>query len=285
MVMVLACRKICRSCGNAQGEYLSRLLSVFFIASLLNLGMAAKAQAQCSEEQKARMIQNNISQKTIDKVCNPQTAGDSSTPPVDTLIKVPPEKESDSLPRDEMPERSISQNQTERRHGIGLGVSLSFPFLGTALFYDLGMKDNAIIQFQYNNDAVTTTSASGSVQFKHERRSLSGSYRTPFFQNSGFYYGVGGGIGQNSMQYQNSDLGFDQTVQGGGVMLFAEIGWQTGDRFYFRLDGRMAGYLSYADDYETEQIPDVSNHRSIADEGWEASKNPSQFIAGLGFFF
>jgi hypothetical protein len=65
----------------------------------------------------------------------------------------------------------------------------------------------------------------------------------------------------------------------------AALGWQIGQRLFFRLEGRIGGYLAYSGQYDQEDIPDIPNHRLIAETGWQASKSPNRLTAAIGYRF
>jgi hypothetical protein len=252
---------------------------------VVGFGFGATARAACSAEQTARMIRYEIDSETIDRLCAQPAVADSSTDVADRLIAILESRDSEDTDPLPTPQSPDPQSRPEQRQAVIFGYSPSLPFFGLSVAYDRRFDERSFLRFRFDQDAVRAASDTATVQYHYVRRFLGAAYLRPFTAESRFYYSLGGGLAQNFMQYRHTILAKEVRAQGNGIVMTASLGWRIGGRFFFQLDCQSASYLIYMDDYEEEDIPQITNHRFIAAKGWEASKNPNRILLHLGFRF
>lgn len=212
--------------------------------------------AECTEEQRARMIKDNIPKEVIEEVCSGK--------------------------------RSLSKSyadwRLEQPNGLGFGASIS-DTLGLMIFYDMNLAKKSQIHIQASTSSKSAENIFGHKIIKINRQLVLGTYRRFFSENKGFYYGMGVGLGSTQLEYEPPLSDYSYKAEGVGIFALGEIGWQGIRGFYFHIGFQPALYLTYNDNYDENQIPTDYDHRSEATDGWEDSKGITQLSIGLGWFF
>ncbi len=175
-----------------------------------------------------------------------------------------------------------------QRDGLGFGLGVS-PLVGVHVFYDHNLSGYSQLHVQANVNAGSAQSFFGTSKINVKREMLLATYRYFFTPNNGFYVGVGGGYGDSKLEYSSTDIFSSAQNQYSskmsGVFLLGEIGWQGRDGYYFHVGLQPATYIQKKDSYDVNNIPDISNHRSVANDYHNRQTELSQLTLGFGWFF
>lgn len=189
---------------------------------------------------------------------------------------------------DTSPERTWPESRMNQKNGLGFGLGIS-PLTGTHVFYDHNLGDYSQLHIQVNANYGSAQNILGTTKIKASRNMLLATYRYFFTQNSGFYLGAGAGYADSKLEYSSTDIFSGAQTQYSskmsGVFVLGEIGWQGRDGYYFHVGLQPAAYIQKNDNYDVNNIPDVSNHRSAADDYHNRQRELSQLTLGFGWFF
>ncbi|MBI5889230.1 MAG: hypothetical protein HZB47_00950 [Nitrosomonadales bacterium] len=189
---------------------------------------------------------------------------------------------------EDAPRKSYSDWHIQQKHGLGFGPGLgSMP--GIILFYDHNLSGTSQLHTQLDVNAMTRVNVWDEKIIKTQRTMLLATYRHFFSEHAGFYIGAGGGLADSKFEYNGSSLSgspnyrYSSTLS--GTFLLAEAGWQGKEGYYFHVGLQPAAYVSSSDDYDVSKVPDVSNHRAVANEEHDNLKQLGQISLGFGWFF
>ena len=194
--------------------------------------------------------------------------------------------EKDTNTPEVVPVKSNSEMRLQQRNGFGFGPALS-AMLGFNLFYDHNLSRNSQMHVQMNGSASSRATIYGETLLTTSRGMILTTYRYFPAENKGFYLGAGGGYAHSALKYNSpsSSTPYEYTSNLKGVFVLGEIGWQGINGYYFNVGFQPAGYISSSDNYDVNQIPNTSNHRSVANEEHDNLKILSQLSIGFGWFF
>ncbi len=185
------------------------------------------------------------------------------------------------------PGKTNGEWRIQQNNGLGFGLGIaSMP--GITLFYDHNLSATSQWHTQLDMNAMKHSSLFGGQTIDTRRNMLLTTYRYFFNDNSGFYVGAGGGYSSSEFEYNNSSYyatPYRYTSKASGVFLLGEIGWQGIQGYYFHVGLQPAAYISSSDNFDINNVPDVSNHRSVANDDHDAMKKLSQISLGFGWFF
>ncbi|MDO8412744.1 MAG: hypothetical protein Q7S51_03020 [Gallionellaceae bacterium] len=186
------------------------------------------------------------------------------------------------------PIKSYSDLHMQQKNGLGFGPSIS-SMLGMTLFYDRNLSSKSQLHVQLIGSASSRSNFWGEQLIKANRSMLLTTYRYFPAENKGFYVGAGGGLANSTLTYNSSVLSgstpYKYTSHLKGVFVLGEVGWQGKDGYYFNVGLQPAAYISSSDNYDANNIPNTSNHRSSANEEHDKLKTLSQISIGFGWFF
>lgn len=185
-----------------------------------------------------------------------------------------------------LPKRTYADWHTKQKNGLGFGLGVtSMP--GVIMFYDRNLNTTSQWHTQLDVNAMSRSNVLGDEIIKTQRTMILTTYRRFFSENSGFYVGAGAGYADSKFEYNSSSFStpYQYTSKANGVFLLGEIGWQGIEGYYFHVGLQPAAYISSSDNFDISNIPDVSNHRSVANEEHDAQKTLSQVSVGFGWFF
>jgi len=189
---------------------------------------------------------------------------------------------------DTSPERTWPESRMNQRDGLGFGLGVA-PLVGAHVFYDHNLSGYSQLHIQANFNTGSAESIFGTSKIKATREMLFATYRYFFTPNSGFYVGAGAGYADSKLEYSSTD--FFSIAQNqysskmSGVFVLGEIGWQGRDGYYFHVGLQPATYIQKSDNYDVNNIPNISNHRSTANDYHNYQKELSQLTLGFGWFF
>ena len=187
-------------------------------------------------------------------------------------------------------------------HGLGFGIEGSG--IGQVLFYDYAI--NSDMQIHALLGSAGASRSAGSVATLVTNNTTIGATLRYFpSENFGFYLGAGGGMlsASQSMkqsiyctEYREENVtecsGKENQVVSGstsstfsGIGLWADLGWQGYDGFYFTIGLKAGTSMKLSEDDKTEEIIDVIDHKSVAKSDWEVVKSPTGAIMTFGWHF
>ena len=70
-----------------------------------------------------------------------------------------------------------------------------------------------------------------------------------------------------------------------GIGLWGDFGWQGYDGYYFTIGAKAGTSMKLSEDDKTNEILDISNHKSTASGDWESIKSPTGLIMSFGWHF
>jgi hypothetical protein len=186
------------------------------------------------------------------------------------------------------PRKTYADWHTQQKNGLGFGLGLtSMP--GIIMFYDHNLSTTSQWHTQLDVNAMSRSNVLGEQIIKTQRSMILSTYRHFFSENSGFYVGAGGGYADSKFEYKGTPLFSSSTYQydskASGVFLLGEIGWQGIEGYYFHVGLQPAAYITSSDNFDINSIPNISNHRSVANQEHDAQKQLSQVSVGFGWFF
>ena len=173
------------------------------------------------------------------------------------------------------------------QHGLGFGFSMNAAG-GGYWFYDYNLHDlNKQIHFQLETSSRELENEAKTNLVRLDQGSLQGSYRHVY--NSGWFIGLIGGWYHTTLKIEQTGLTEVQPKQKlnfshRGWLVGPEVGWQGNDFYYFTVGVRNMAMLKVAEDYQSDKIYDVANHRSTADELWKNGKNYSALFFSFGWY-
>jgi len=184
------------------------------------------------------------------------------------------------------PIKSNAELRMQQKNGLGFGPSIS-SMLGIILFYDHNLSNNSQLHIQLNGNASSRYNYFYEPIIKTSRNMILTTYRYFPAENKGFYLGAGGGFVNSKLTYDNysTSAPYKYTSESNGVFVLGEVGWQGNDGYYFHVGLQPAAYLSSNDNYDVNNIPNISNHRVAANEEQANLKILSQLSIGFGWFF
>ena len=187
-------------------------------------------------------------------------------------------------------------------HGLGFGIEGSG--IGQVLFYDYAI--NSDMQIHALVGSAGASRSAGSVATLVTNNTTIGATLRYFpSENFGFYLGAGGGMLSASQSMKQSIYcteyreetvtecsGKENQVVAGstsstcsGIGLWADLGWQGYDGFYFTIGLKAGTSMKLSEDDKTEEIIDVIDHKSVAKSDWEVVKSPTGAIMTFGWHF
>lgn len=184
------------------------------------------------------------------------------------------------------PQKTTADWRMQQKNGLGFGLGVtSMP--GIILFYDRNLSTTSQWHTQLDVNAMSRSTVLGEKIVKTQRSMLLTTYRQFFSEDSGFYFGAGGGYADSKFEYTSPSYytPFQYSSKASGVFLLGEIGWQGTKGYYFHVGLQPAAYISSRDDFNINSIPDVSNHRTEASKEHDSLKQLSQVSVGFGWFF
>jgi hypothetical protein len=184
------------------------------------------------------------------------------------------------------PKKTYADWHTQQKNGLGFGLGVtSMP--GIILFYDRNLSPTSQWHTQLDVNAMSRSTVLGDKIIKTQRNMVLTTYRHFFSENSGFYAGAGGGYADSKFEYNSSSFytPYQYSSKASGVFLLGEIGWQGIEGYYFHVGLQPAAYITSSDNFDINSIPNVSNHRSVANQEHDAQKQLSQVSVGFGWFF
>ena len=184
------------------------------------------------------------------------------------------------------PKKTNADWRMQQKNGLGFGLGVtSMP--GIILFYDRNLSATSQWHTQLDVNAMSRSTVFGDKIIKTQRNMLLTTYRHFFSENSGFYVGAGGGYADSKFEYNGSSFytPYQYSSKASGVFLLGEIGWQGIQGYYFHVGLQPAAYISSSDNFDINSIPNVSNHRSAANQEHDSQKQLSQVSVGFGWFF
>jgi hypothetical protein len=187
------------------------------------------------------------------------------------------------------PKKTYADWHSQQKNGLGFGLgATSMP--GIILFYDRNLSSTSQWHTQLDVNAMSRSTILGDQVIKTQRNMLLTTYRQFFSENSGFYVGAGGGYANSKFEYNGSTLypsytSYQYSSTAKGVFLLGEIGWQGIQGYYFHVGLQPAVYVASSDDFNINNVTDISNHRSVANQEHDAQKQLSQVSVGFGWFF
>ena len=175
---------------------------------------------------------------------------------------------------------------SQEKNGLGFGLGLS-SITGLIVFYDRNLSGYSQWHAQLNAGSESKENLLGEKLLTASRSMLLTTYRYFPAINNGLYLGGGGGYVSSTLEYKSSSFStpYQYTAKQSGAFLLGEIGWQGKDGYYFHIGYQPAAYIFLKDDYDVNNIPNTSNHRSSANEGHDKLKSLSQLSIGFGWFF
>jgi hypothetical protein len=175
-----------------------------------------------------------------------------------------------------------------QKNGLGFGLGVA-PLVGVQVFYDHNLSGYSQLHIQADVNAGSAQSVFGTSTIKATREMLMATYRYFFTQNSGFYVGVGGGYADSKLEYDSTDIFSGAQTQysskASGLFVLGELGWQGRDGYYFHVGLQPATFIQKSDNYDVNNIPNVANHRSVANDYHNRQTELSQLTVGFGWFF
>ncbi len=172
----------------------------------------------------------------------------------------------------------------KQKNGLGFGLgATSMP--GVIIFYDRNLSGTSQWHTQLDVNAMSRSNILGEQVIKTQRTMILTTYRHFFGENNGFYVGAGAGYADSKFEYNSSYSPTRYTSKANGVFILGEIGWQGIEGYYFHVGLQPAAYISSSDNFDINNIPNVSNHRSAATQEHDAQKQLSQVSVGFGWFF
>jgi hypothetical protein len=184
------------------------------------------------------------------------------------------------------PKMTNSDWRMQQQNGLGFGLGVtSMP--GIVLFYDHNLSSTSQWHTQLDVHATSRSTMFGEEIIKAQRNMLLTTYRQFFSENSGFYFGAGGGYADSKFEYNSASYytPYQYSSKASGVFLLGEIGWQGNKGYYFHVGFQPAVYISSSDDFDINRVPNDSNHRAEANDVHDAQKQLSQISLGFGWFF
>lgn len=174
----------------------------------------------------------------------------------------------------------------QEKNGLGFGLGLS-SIPGIFLFYDHNLSGKTQLHVQLDANTESRVNLLGEKLLTASRSMILTTYRYFPAANNGLYLGAGGGVAGSTLEYKSSSFStpYTYTSKSNGGFLMGEIGWQGHDGYYFHIGYQPAAYIFSKDDYDVNNIPDTSNHRSTANEEHDKLKSLSQLSIGFGWFF
>jgi len=176
----------------------------------------------------------------------------------------------------------------KEKEGLGFGVGFG-ALTGITLFYDHNLSEMTQLHTQLNANGTSRTNLLGEELLKTQQSMLLATYRYFPRENSGLYLGAGGGYANSTLTYNSSTLfggtPYQYNSQLNGVFLMGEVGWQGNDGYYFHVGFEPAGYITSNDNFDNNNIPNTSNHRTIANQEHDNLKALGQLSIGFGWFF
>jgi hypothetical protein len=184
------------------------------------------------------------------------------------------------------PKKTYADWHTQQKNGLGFGLgATSMP--GIILFYDRNLSSTSQWHTQLDVNAMSRSTILGEQLIKTQRTMLLTTYRQFFSEDSGFYFGAGGGYANSKFEYNSPSYytPYQYSSKASGVLLLGEIGWQGIQGYYFHVGLQPAVYITSNDNFDVNSIPNVSNHRSVASQEHDSLKQLSQVTVGFGWFF
>lgn len=197
-----------------------------------------------------------------------------------------------------------------------------FKLPGLILFYDHPLTPQINLHFQIHHKKISATSEGENI-LNIEHNAFATTVRHFFYQenvnlyDTGFtslftnifheiYFGIGLGVAKTYFHYDGRKFILKNTennLSGGtllgvdiqkqrqeysairnGHFLMGEVGrYDRALPYHIALQGGL--YLHYDDQFDKNQILDVTNHRDYAKREWDFSKNIGYFQIGLHYFF
>jgi len=188
-------------------------------------------------------------------------------------------------------------------HGIGFGLE----GVGASLFYDYAINSDMQIHALASSGGISRATLGGEVSVSSTSTTIGATLRYFPSENYGFFVGGGGGmlsasqsVSQNIKCYDNLLQSFNPTECSGkaystisgstdstysGIALWGDFGWQGYDGYYFTIGAKAGTSMKLSEDDKTEEIIDLSDHKSTAKSDWELHKSPTGLIMTFGWHF
>ncbi len=216
------------------------------------------------------------------------------------LILQQQNSDQDIIERTEKPVETKTYAQWREFEPNGLGISLTMSELlsGKLISYSRNVdKTLQIYMYRLQDNAKYKSN----LVVDREMTGLS--FRKFIGKTSGFFFGLGIGQLKSKMKYTLekgtvvseskagtyyiSRLPNDQTYdyQCDGTFLFGDFGWQGKNGFHIWTSLQPSLSINYSSNYEDSDNRLTSYLTPTVNDYWDASKNPSQFSLGIGYFF
>ena len=193
----------------------------------------------------------------------------------------------------------------QETHGLGFGIEGSFP--GSAVFYDYAINSDMQLHVLAASGGLSRATVGGSNSVSTSNTIIGTTLRYFPSENFGWYIGAGAGLLSMSQTMKQTWYCFsspftslnptecsgkegttitattDSTYSGLG--LWADLGWQGYDGFYFTIGATAGTSMKLSEDDKTAEIMDISNHQATAKGDFDAYKSPTGLIMSFGWHF
>ena len=188
-------------------------------------------------------------------------------------------------------------------HGFGFGIEGTG--LAGSLFYDYAINSDMQIHAMASSGGISR--GVGLTTLSSTNTLIGATFRYFPSENFGFYLGAGGGMLSASQSMKQSWYCFNSPFQSlnptecsgkegttikattestySGIGLWADLGWQGYDGYYFTIGAKAGTSMKLSEDDKTNEILDISNHKSTAVSHWGNIKTPSGLVMGFGWHF
>ena len=186
-------------------------------------------------------------------------------------------------------------------HGIGFGIEGGI--LGGSLFYDYAINSDMQIHAIASSGGISR--ASWVATLSSANTTIGATLRYFPSENFGFFVGGGGGMLSASQSLKqsvyctstrastvtecsgkaNSYISGSADSTYSGIGLWGDFGWQGYDGYYFTIGAKAGTSMKLSEDDKTEEIIDLSDHKSTAKSDWESIKSPTGLIMSFGWHF
>ena len=251
-------------------EMLNAGVSLEYIKSFCELDVEKGINSQINEEESITFESEKVTPSEIEKSEDTERIVE-----LESRLQTIENKENPAYWREHQP------------YGLGAGFALGNG-LGGWLYFDYNLDRQHQVHVQI--DAITSTgfSLSGST-IDVSQSVFSVLIRRSFSPEFGWYYGGGFGLVTTTLDYRYSDwlsgITYQYKAEANGSGILLDIGWQGYDGYYFSIALQPLSVLNSEDDFDVNQIPDVSNHRQYTQEQWDASQSGGRLLLGFGWYF